>query len=127
MKKILLIILAVSMIVIFAGCGAYQTETNTTFGYVAPEEKNNIQLIVNKIGNNVEFKVTKNGYIIEADDYIFRNDNTHEVYNNYGTYGNILYSIKDDGYYTFGVSKEDIEIIYEFKLSELQETQIVNY
>lgn len=127
MKKLLFIVLSVSIIVMFAGCQPYYTEANTTFGNVTPIKKNNIQLTVNKSHNNIEFRVTEDGYMVEAEQYIFRNDNTHELYNNYGSYGNIVYVVAEDGYYSFGFYRRDLEVIYSFKLSDLQESQTINY
>lgn len=127
MKKILLVVLAVTVVGMFAGCQPYTTETNTTFSNVAPIKKNNIELTVNRLDDIIEFQVTEDGYVIDAEEYIFRNDNTHELYNNYGSYGNIVFNVEEDGYYSFGFYRRDLEIIYSFKLSELQETQTINY
>ena len=124
MKKLLFILLAVTL---FAGCQPYHIETNTTFGNVAPVERENLQLHINKVGSNIGFTVTESGNIVSAEQYIFRNDNTHELYSNYGTNESIVYTLSEDGDYTFGFYKDDIEIIYNFKLSELKETQTINY
>ena len=127
MKKILLAVLSVTILGMFAGCQPYHTESNTTFSNVAPIERGDLQLHINKAGNNLEFTVTENEYTVEADECILRNDNTHELYANFGDYENIIYTLNEDGYYTFGFYKDNIEIIYSFKLSELKETQVINY
>ena len=124
MKKLLLAVLVVTL---FAGCQPHHVETNTTFSNVAPIHRENIQLHINKSGNNLEFTVTESGDIVSAEEYIFRNDNTHELYNNYGTNESIVYVLDEDGYYSFGFYKDNIEIIYSFKLSELKESQTINY
>ena len=121
MKKILLIALSILIITTLAGCGTYEPKPQTAFNLASTK------LLINKTEDNLLFQVIENGYTVEAEECILRNDNTHEIYSNFGDYGSIIYTLSEDGYYTFGFYKDDIEIIYNFKLSELKETQTINY
>ena len=125
MRGLILIAIMITVLGSLIGCNAYTTQSEMTFSNVMPIQKD-IKLIVNKSSDQLEFKVMQNGYIVEADECILRNDNSHVLYANFGDYENIVYII-EDGYYTFGFYKDDITIVYEFRLSDLLESQIINY
>jgi len=122
MKKLLLVLL---IILTFAGCEPYQVENNTVFNL--DPVKQNITLSVSRTDEYIQFQVKNHENILEADECILRNDNTHELYANFGDYQNIVYILNQDGYYSLGFYKNDIEVIYNFKLSELDQSQIINY
>ena len=124
MRKLPMILLTILLLTVLIGCEPYTTTTNTTFN-LDPISK--VELIVSRVGDHVEFIVAKDRNIVEADECILRNDNTHELYPNIGDYENIIYELVEDGYYRFGFHKDDIEVIYSFRLSELKESQTFIY